>query len=253
MMQLLSLKNKHWQWQQRSDCPLNGKHRTESMCTLDDGEESCTCMEGSHTTISYSLDESNYHSSGRKSNLKSPVHSCRRRSSLSVSFGEVHVREFPVCLGDNPSVTNGVPVTIQWDCSSENSYSVDLYDRTMAQKCNGKAETIPAVQRFCMLRKSGVSQRCIMEAERDAALCKRGRALTMERMHMDAFEGALEAMAKGALNATFNRRKKKEQRKILDQFRENDQANLTVLSTSSSCDNCHSCEVGSGSKVVIDA
>jgi hypothetical protein len=45
-------------------------------------------------------------------------------SSRRVKFNHVEIREYPRCLGNNPSVRSGPPVSIEWDhCFS---YTVDL-------------------------------------------------------------------------------------------------------------------------------
>ena len=43
----------------------------------------------------------------------------------SVSFHEVHIREFERIVGDNPAVSACPAVSIAWDHHSENTHKVD--------------------------------------------------------------------------------------------------------------------------------
>jgi hypothetical protein len=57
-------------------------------------------------------------------------------SPLSVSFDLVHVREFPMILGDNPSAAFGIPVTIDWTYQKEQVVTVERLERIRE---NGRA------------------------------------------------------------------------------------------------------------------
>ena len=46
-------------------------------------------------------------------------------AKLSVSFGDVEIREYNVILGDNPAVSAGPPVTIDWIPISSHMLTVD--------------------------------------------------------------------------------------------------------------------------------
>merc|ERR1712224_928579 len=45
-----------------------------------------------------------------------------RKHRRSVSFSSVQVREYDLCLGDNPSVGTGAPVSLDWSYHNEESY-----------------------------------------------------------------------------------------------------------------------------------
>ena len=55
-----------------------------------------------------------------------PLTPAMRRKSLS--FGSVNIREYSVTLGDNPSVSHGVPVSLGWKCVREASLPLQEYD-----------------------------------------------------------------------------------------------------------------------------
>lgn len=52
-----------------------------------------------------------------------------KEQSRRVSFSNVVVREFPRCLGDNPSVTDGPPLSIGWKPVAVYTKDVDDYEK----------------------------------------------------------------------------------------------------------------------------
>lgn len=50
------------------------------------------------------------------------------RSKLQLQFGSVNIREYEMILGDNPSVTYGPPVTLDWVPVAESTLPVDEYE-----------------------------------------------------------------------------------------------------------------------------
>ena len=64
--------------------------------------------------------------------LKTNLQTTARKTSrgeLSVSFSDVEVRSHEMILGDNPAVTSGAPVTIDWIPQGEASYKISVYER----------------------------------------------------------------------------------------------------------------------------
>lgn len=60
--------------------------------------------------------------------LPSPVAETKA-PTRRVSFSYVVVREFPRCLGDNPSVTEGPPLSIGWNPCHEYTKDVEAYEQ----------------------------------------------------------------------------------------------------------------------------
>lgn len=61
----------------------------------------------------------------RKSTLGSEsTHSSKKQ----LSFASISIREYPVLIGDNPSVSEGVPLTIGWEHETETDYGLDDYE-----------------------------------------------------------------------------------------------------------------------------
>ena len=92
-----------------------------------------------------------------------------RRKSLS--FGSVNVREYSVELGDNPSVSHGVPVSLGWRCVREASLPLHEYDhaRHLAGRANSPHDfcargRLSGQQRVALALRSGASVEDIRES-----------------------------------------------------------------------------------------
>lgn len=77
----------------------------------------------------------------------------------SVSFGTITILEFPIMLGDNPGVSSGAPLTIDWVPVDVNTRDINLYDylRSSQRKSSKKKFQISVPRRAQMLIKAGYS------------------------------------------------------------------------------------------------
>ena len=83
---------------------------------------------------------------------------------LSVSFsGDVGVREFAMGIGDNPSVSRGVPISLTGDYKREYSYHIDEHEQVTKPKEKGNL-SISAKEREAMLNRQGCSWKDIHSA-----------------------------------------------------------------------------------------
>ena len=95
-----------------------GKSQTESVATIE--ETTCTHTESSWCSTS-SISSLSLSSSTSVSNDD--------RERRIVSFGHVEIREYPMILGDNPSPTDGIPITIGWKPQRQGIFTVDQYEK----------------------------------------------------------------------------------------------------------------------------
>ena len=54
--------------------------------------------------------------------------SSSRRRERKVWFDRIQVLEHAYELGDNPSVSDGAPLTISWKCQSKKTYEIEYYE-----------------------------------------------------------------------------------------------------------------------------
>ena len=52
------------------------------------------------------------------------------KKSKGVLLDLVEIREYEMFLGDNPSVSNGPPISLGWSVESSNIFTVDMYEHS---------------------------------------------------------------------------------------------------------------------------
>ncbi len=114
----------------------------------------------------------------------------------SVRFSSVHLREHGICIGDNPSVSRGAPIALDWHFLRELDFSLDAFESS--EHSAGNNGTDPAqplkhspLDRLHVLRKMGYSRDEIQEASKKAVIIKQQRIKTRRglerRERLDAY------------------------------------------------------------------
>lgn len=113
-----------------------------------------------------SLDEAGSMQSPMKSPMKSCMKDLTKERTPSqefqlkkVIFDEIGVREYAIILGDNPAVSEGVPLTIPWKYHSSYSMDIDLFERirSPARRRGRKQLMISSMRRVQGLVDAGYS------------------------------------------------------------------------------------------------
>ena len=111
--------------------------------------------------------------------------SCKSFGSIqsvrsNVSFQSVSVREYPRCLGDNPSVSSGPPISIGWKAQKNEEFSIDDYEagRVRSSRC----ARIPARKRAeILLDEWEETMKDVVTASRDSKNIRNQRKETMQQ------------------------------------------------------------------------
>jgi hypothetical protein len=139
-----------------------------------------------------------------KTDLK-PRAICRRKK---VRFGRIVITEFPIILGDNPAVTSGAPITIDWIPQGERFFSVESYEQCKPARRRRRRLLISVSHRAILLLAAGYSIDDIADASINAQQIKFSRQETMqasqyrERVSLlmentnDAFSGMVQNTGK---------------------------------------------------------
>ena len=115
----------------------------------------------------------------------------RRRSS--VQFGSLTTRSYEVQLGDNPSCSNGAPVSIGWRYNELNPIGIDAYEEWMKDKRRSRSQFhLPRFERESILCDCGYSRDQMKKATREVAKIKKQRSpplktTTMSRLQERSF------------------------------------------------------------------
>lgn len=125
------------------------------------------------------------------------------RSASGVKFDKVVVREFPVELGDNPAVSRGAPLTIDWEPINHIEYDLDIYEdnRKPRRGKNGLHLTFPERQK--LFRECGFTGKEVTKAVIDVNNARTMRYNTVQGFKKGAAkrEETLEKMKRSMTKA----------------------------------------------------
>jgi len=104
-----------------------------------------------------------------------------------VTFGIVEVHSHEIILGDNPAVSLGPPVTVDWQAFDSLLLTVDKFENTkIAAPRKGPEMQIPKQMREDMISRSGASSRAeLAQTLRQVNSIKKSRSLTANRYAMN--------------------------------------------------------------------
>lgn len=102
-----------------------------------------------------------HHSTGEVSTAPSVSSDGPRRS---VTFGEIEIHSHQCILGDNPSVSSGPPVTLEWTAFETHKIDVDVYEERKPAAREKESMILPRSVREEILRREGFSRGEIREA-----------------------------------------------------------------------------------------
>ena len=97
-------------------------------------------------------------------------------SKKSVSFNQIHIREYVMDLGDNPSCSNGPPLSLTWEYVELGSVDLRKFEEMRPVRRALDQLIIPMYVRERMLLKSGYSELEIRDAVDSVNVCKMQRA-----------------------------------------------------------------------------
>jgi hypothetical protein len=93
-------------------------------------------------------------------------------NNRSVSFGTVRVRTHKVCLVDNPAVSTGPPLELEWDCFASECFQLDEYE-DLGDKSPPKRISIRSREE--MLSQRGHSRASFVRVDQEIREIKAGR------------------------------------------------------------------------------
>lgn len=106
----------------------------------------------------------------------------------SVRFRDVQLREYELCLGDNPSVSRGAPLSLDWDIKTDLKYSLDSFEKS--EHCAANLHLMEnrsplkrsSLERLHVLKNLGYSRQEIKNATCEAERIKTQRFKTRRRV-----------------------------------------------------------------------
>ena len=111
------------------------------------------------------------------------------KNKNKVRFSSVEVREYPMILGDNPSVSGGPPITIDWKYSVRYEQDIDEHIRmTPFPRRIDSQMIMPSFYRKNLLREGGYSEYDIYWASMEAKLVTSQRIATLESLKQSVIQ-----------------------------------------------------------------
>ncbi|CAJ1948579.1 unnamed protein product [Cylindrotheca closterium] len=166
-----------------------------------------------------------------------------RKPAREVTFSNIKVRTYPICVGDNPACSDGVPLAIDWQYQKEYNFTVDYYERKLEKWANNpespmhpnryprKTEAelrISAADRLQLLFSSGVMPPDANLAFRQVELVRRNREATIRSLHFWHMIYVWERIQRATRNATVGRASKKKERLMLQPYRNMEGENNSI-------------------------
>jgi hypothetical protein len=137
-------------------------------------------------------------------------------SSLNVKLGfsHVHIREYELVPGANPSVSSGPPVELGWAHTEPTSVEFDKWEsiRDGRRRLQAQMRIPPHVRRELLLH-HGNAQKDIRDATRNAATGRKQRIQTLDRLHRGNVDEMVDTV-KRAFNIKRVFKKKKAEKEL---------------------------------------
>lgn len=121
----------------------------------------------------------------RKSSLKS-LDMSSSSMDKSVTFSSVDIRDYSICPGDNPSVSRGIPLSLDWAYDPETSQDINQFeDDRVGSRREYDDLKLPSLQRVQMLKHNGFSRGEINERVKEVEQAKDDRVATRRKLERE--------------------------------------------------------------------
>ena len=132
----------------------------------------------------------------------------KRSTKSNISFDKVFFREFPMVLGDNPSVSEGPPVSIGWDIQAEYDYDFHEYEEQRGERRQTFQMVIPRKGREVLLKAAGHSKQEFASSIRQNIRIKNQRKATVKGLTSSKTDEKMEEVTR-KIKGIFKKKKKK--------------------------------------------
>jgi len=117
-----------------------------------------------------------------------------------VAFEDVQIREYPKILGDNPAVSEGAPLTIDWEVTNYYRLNINIYEitREPMRRKSRKKLLVSSKRRLQSLVESGYT---LQELAETIVEVDKIRAMRYETARANGWNGPFEMLG-GAMQTT---------------------------------------------------
>jgi len=148
----------------------------------------------------------------------SPKGKCKKqvnikRTSSSVSFNSITIREYDLTLGDHPDCSWGPPLSLDWDFDEVHEGCVIQYEEQRAPKRKPRQMVQSSIRRKAYLKSIGYTDEDIEVATKNVGAARTKRFLTRKAVSVIPLESAFESACrkfKRVLSKTAKEKKKRD-------------------------------------------
>jgi hypothetical protein len=115
------------------------------------------------------------------------------RKSREVSFHSISIRHYPMILGDNPAVSIGSPVQLDWDYHGEEKHDLDIYEVERRPRRKLRHLVLSYYRRKDILLQAGYDENEMRSKERQLEKMKRQRKTTGFFLPVSKLEEAFQS------------------------------------------------------------
>lgn len=144
------------------------------------------------------------------------INSTPTDKSMRVDFSKIVIREYPVTLGDNPGVSAGPALTIDWEPQDEVQIPLLDYESSRPPRRNYVEMSIPKDIRMQMLTGSGHTRKEIQVAVKSSNIGRINRRKTVAMLHMSTQHEVYEMVSRGLRNTLTLKKNKKKERRLME-------------------------------------
>ena len=119
------------------------------------------------------------------------------KSSALVQFSSIEVRSYDLCIGDNPSVSWGTPISLDWDYVVELKDTVDNYEsiRSLTKRRNMRQMMMNFnYRRNILLLHWNVTEEQLLQAEKEMNLIRSQRNVTRALLPLAPIEDCMTSL-----------------------------------------------------------
>lgn len=118
-----------------------------------------------------------------------------------VRFGNLTIAEYAIVLGDNPCVTDGLPIQLGWNIQATNYRNLDLFEHFRASGGAQRPRRLTKERRSELLLKSGVTPEEMKECEEELTVCQKLREETLREVGIRSIENVPKEILKKMLRS----------------------------------------------------
>jgi hypothetical protein len=121
--------------------------------------------------------------------------------SKSVSFSQIHIRDYDQTIGDNPSCAAGTPLSLDWDYIEKESLGLDQYEFNRPKRRSMRQMHLNYYQRKHILTLKGHTEEEIKIGKDQAKKIKQQRSMTRHMLPLMKIEDMAESVGRKARRA----------------------------------------------------